>query len=440
MKRILIVSPYFAPENSIASVRFTKIGKYLKLMGHDVSVLCTQMNVNMVVDKTLEKEIPLFDRIIRVNHSKLLYYAVKSRFGVENQNSVNNSIDSTKNESKIKETIVWCYFHFCSILLGHKYIRYIKKNKNKYDVVITTFGPISAHILGNYMKRKKMTSTWIADFRDTLTALCDRSLVSLFIQNYGAHLIKNADYISIASWGAAETLIKETEQCKVDIKGKVNVISNGYDAEDRKMFRDVKTSEGKLVFAYCGTIYKFAGKVQNDITSLFEALAALIKENKIDKSKIEVKYAGKDIDLIMSFAEHCGLKDVICYHGKVSRDESIMLQRSSDIVIAAVWNNKGDHGAISGKFYETLLVQRNVLGIVTGNASGSDLAKIVGKIGCGFVYEEVNGDKSEIGKMKEWILNAYNEKMANKQVSYSCTDAGEAFSHQKLAQQFDKLF
>ena len=38
-KRILIVCNYFAPENVIASVRITKLAKYLRYNGYDVEVM-----------------------------------------------------------------------------------------------------------------------------------------------------------------------------------------------------------------------------------------------------------------------------------------------------------------------------------------------------------------------------------------------------------------
>ena len=53
-RKILIVSPYFAPENSVASIRFTKLAKYLTRRGHSVTVLCADMTENYLKDELRE--------------------------------------------------------------------------------------------------------------------------------------------------------------------------------------------------------------------------------------------------------------------------------------------------------------------------------------------------------------------------------------------------
>lgn len=445
MKKILIVSPYFAPENSVASIRFTKIAKYLQRLGHDVTVICTQMNANMQKDKTLAEDLKTLKNINRVNYSHL-YYKLKQRFGTEKKiKKEKNSItkdDSNKNiiqKNNKKDTLIWCYTNVFSFILGRRYIRYIKAKNETYDVVISTFAPLSSHMLGHYMKKKKKCKVWIADFRDSMTMLNSDSCIAPAVKKYGAHLIKRADYITCVSKGTIKKLTEETAELHNDLSKKMRLITNGFDIEDRKAIQDIDVLNGKIVFAYCGTLYNIGGKLKTNMQPLFRALRELIIQGKIDKSKLEIRYAGYDSELFESLAKKFDINDITKCYGRVSREQSMRLQRQSDVILVSVWNNRGEEGILSGKFFETLAVQRNVLCLITGNLGGSELASVVRKTGCGYAYEEINGDQSGMPQLEEWILQIYNEKMKNGKLFYK-NDNVDKFSHQALAKQFEKLF
>lgn len=441
MKKILIVSPYFAPENSVASIRFTKIAKYLIKMGYDVEIIYTQMDANLVVDKTLEKELPIFKKRVRINYPKRLYYGIKKRMGTENAKNRPVLKDQNKvKNGKLNEMVIWTYVHLCNLMLGRRYIRYIKSKKKKYDVVISTFIPVSSHMLGHYMKKKGLCTTWIADFRDSISMLCESKLAVSIIQKYTMRKIKNADYVTTVSQGCAEMLIDEAKAYGQDLSGKMHVISNGYDAADREKISGFQPQKDKLIFSYCGTIYRSGGKIKNDVSALFEVISNLIHTGIIDRKRIEVRYAGRDADLFGSFAEKYGVPELVKYYGRISRDESLKLQRESDVALVPVWNNKNEKGILSGKFFETLLTQRNVLCIVTGDAPGSELASLVRELHCGFAYEEVNGDKTGIPELEKWISDIYQEKIADGEVKYHNCCAEEPYSHQFLAKKFERLF
>lgn len=445
MKKVLIVSPYFAPENSVASIRFTKIAKYLQQMGYDVTVICTQMNVKLVVDKTLEEDLKTLKKVIRIRYPELLYYTVKKHLGVEGgqgKGKEQKSEKKTVNDKarKRRDILNWTYAHFCSMLLGRRFIQYVKKEGKSYDAVITTYSPISGHMLGNYMKKHHLCTTWIEDFRDPLTLYFEKSFLTSLTHFHGVKLMRRSDYITTVSKGSARKLIEEAKQFGVNIQQKIKIVHNGFDPEDRRTLLDVASIQNKLVFVYCGTLYEIGGQAKNNLAPLFEALSDLTAEGRIDKDFIEVQYAGSNGDTFYRYAEKYGMTEIAFDNGRVSRDESLKLQRKSDIIVVPVWNNKGETGIISGKFFETLLVQRNVLSIITGNQKNSELAAIIGQIQCGFAYEEINGDKGNMSRLKEWILEKYNEKRAGGQLNYCSNGEEQKYSHPYLARKFEKMF
>lgn len=450
MKNILIVSPYFAPENSVASIRFTKLAKYMVLEGYNVDVLCTQMTNYFIVDKSLEKDLSTIKNVYRVNYPKLLYYSLKKKFGVE-KNPSQVKKDTSKIEKKIKYSgtreqiigmLVQLHLYMCDCILAFKYQKFVKKKKQKYDVVITTFNPFAPHKLGRYMKKHGLCKVWIADFRDSLMSLQEKNFITYWLEKQGAKVVKDADYISAVSDGGLNMLEKEMHKYGINIERKKIRISNGYDPMDRQLLKNINVlHEDKLVITYCGTVYNFAGKIQTDVSPLFQAVQNLIQKGLIRREFVEIHYAGATEQLFLGLAAKYHVDDIVVYHGILSRDESLKLQRQSDIITVAIWNNKESNGILTGKFFETILVQRNVLCLVKGNQGNSELGTIIKENNYGFVYEEINGDKKELLALENWLKNRYEEKIKNGFLTYHATEEQvNKFSHKNIEQTLSMYF
>lgn len=447
-KKILIVSPYFAPENSVASIRFSKIAKYLIKAGYQVDIMCTQMTNYFIIDETLKKDMDYYKKIYRINYPKILYYNLKKKFGIEKdpQNSKKEKVKIQKiktdsKKSRLINMLVQAYLFICDLLLAQKYINFVKHNDLSYDVVITTFNPFAPHILGKYMKKNGRCNIWIADFRDTLMSLQEQNVVTKFLEAVGASFVRKADYITTVSKGGMKKLENELQEHKVNVEGKLVQLSNGYDPMDRKELIKFNSEKGKLSFIYCGTIYKFDGKIQTDVSPLFHALAELIQEKAIERDKIELHYAGSCQELFVNLAAQFGLDDLVVYEGIVSRNKSLELQRKSDIILVAIWNNKENSGILTGKFFETILVKRNVLCLVKGNQSGSELGEIIKSNHYGFAYEEINNNQSQLKDLKKWLLDQYNKKLEKDELCYMANEEQiNLFSHENIAQKLSLLF
>ena len=69
MKRILLICNYFAPDNTIAAVRTSKLAKYLRQNGYEVQVI------------TEKKEINIEDELLKLDTEGIkVYYAYQSKF------------------------------------------------------------------------------------------------------------------------------------------------------------------------------------------------------------------------------------------------------------------------------------------------------------------------------------------------------------------------
>lgn len=445
--KVLIISPYFAPENSTASVRFTKITKYLQQMGYDVTVICSQMEAELRVDKTLEEDLPQIDKVIRIRYPELLYYKVKSKVGLEGQKKKGTEKTSAPKEANKKQdkqpnpsSLNLLYNNYCNYLLAQKIIRYIKAKNIEFDTLITTYSPIAGHMVGQYFKKRNKELVWIADFRDPLTSLHFKSFACRFLQRQGVGLVKSADYITTVSKGCVKDIYHEAIVYGINLKDKLKVITNGFDPKDREALVSCAPRKDKLVITYCGSLYTINGVLKSDIKPLFRAINHLIDDGSISKDKIEINYAGGASDQFIGYAAEFGLEDITISKGVISRDESLMLQRQSDIIVVAVWNDKTAKGIISGKFYETLLVERNALCIITGDCGDSELASMVRNIDCGFAYEEVNGNDSKLPELEEWLLSMYEQKELSGETKYLANEKADKYSHPNLARRFASLF
>ena len=449
MKKILIICAHFAPENQVASIRFTKIAKYLKKNGYNVSVLCCDYVDTEKIDTILAKDIVDLDNIYRTQYPSVHSLFEKIYKNQKKKNEVNfESIEVEKHESlftKITSSSIYMvaaeiWNLLIEIALKQKYVKRINAEKNQYDVVISTFHPLAAHMAARKLKKDGVCNKWIADYRDVYyDTIRKENSVIRFKKKLLAKYMKDADYVTAVSSGMLKELNNYSRKyVNQSIKDKAAVVSNGFDLDDRKFLNNIDIIPKKLIFSYCGVIYYNEKQQLRNPEPLFRCVKELSDEGKIDISKIEFHYAGKSADMFERFAKDYGLEKRIVNHGFIERIESLRLQRMSDIILSLSWNTTEDKGIMTGKIYESFIAERNVLCLVSGNLPNSDLGKMIEDAHCGYVCEEAR--KDDYKKLKRWILNIYNEKMENGYLQYHpILDDIKPYQHNNLTKKFIKI-
>lgn len=454
MKKILIISPYFAPENTVASIRFTKIAKYLKQMGYSVTVLCSP---NMMVDREdriLKDDCETLDHIFYIPPISINRIAKKFYSKVEQKNKGDNGnvkkIEDVNEkrlfkrliDSKLYQLFLREWIYLMEIMQGQVFIRFYKKNKMEigtFDYVISTYGPISSHILANYLKKKGLVKTWVADFRDVIyDTLQDKTRVVRCRKKNIAKMCINADKVTAITAEMLKQLEKYAEIFyNQKIHEKLYCISNGFDENDQ-LYLTEDPQERQLQISYCGTIYSNGNKVVSNPSPMFKAIGDLINEGKVDRRKITFNYAGRNSEVFCEIASNYGLLDRVVDHGFMERIASLNLQHNSDVILSLSWNTQADKGIMTGKIYEAFIVRKNVLCLISGDKPNSDLGKLIESTAVGIVWEEGNNDSLDI--IKEWILKIYNEKMEYGEVKYCCnTNEVKKYSYEYLTRKFEKL-
>lgn len=421
--RILMVCNYYAPENTIAAVRISKLVKYFKLEGHDIDVL-TEKKVDFAIDDSLISDMEgVKINYIQNSHKFSLFYEKYKKILKPHKDKRLARLDNRERINKKTGNTEFYPFETAYPIIGsldylvnqlrQKNLFYDARSKfdftKHYDYIITSYGDSFCYFFGKYYKKNNKTTKWVFDIRD---AVYRYKFVPKYIEwipkMYEKYIWKNADEIVGVSQGICDRVPKK-------YGSKVHLITNGFDGEIDKT-TSIKRISDKMTFTYTGSMY---GGLQ-DLSKFFEAFSCLVNEQKIDVSRCEFVYAGNKsaFDIFITQARKYSLSEHCIYKGKISRLESIDLQKSSDILLMASYGYKHNNGGIiTGKIFEYMASNRPVIAIVSGDIENSEVSKIIKKTNIGICYEKYN-NQNDLCMLKKYILKQYNLFVANKELEY----------------------
>jgi glycosyltransferase involved in cell wall biosynthesis len=247
----------------------------------------------------------------------------------------------------------------------------------EWDMVISTGGPYSTHIVGYILKRRKLTKSWVVDWRDLWTdnhifpGLPGLRIVERYIE-YSFH--RQADVVTTVSEPLADRLRNQ-------VGTKVQVIYNGFDPDDYDTLADESIFPADNVFriVYTGTIYP--GK--QDPTPLFQAIKILASQRKLSPERLQVIFAGHNID-VPAIAQQEGVERYVQYAGLVPRQDALRMQRDADALLFLEYEAPGIEGILTGKLFEYLFVQIPIIAV--GISEDSAAGCIIERTGSGHAY------------------------------------------------------
>lgn len=277
-----------------------------------------------------------------------------------------------------------------------------------YDVVFATCGDCENIYAGRYAA-EKFGAKWIMDFRDPMIKLggqYDDFWWNKFAKDATVLALKRADAVTAVSEGLAEDLRRV---CHTD---KIEVLYNGFD--DCSDMPSAVTESGVLSFCYTGRLYDDSIPVLKDFAS---ALANLISKGAVDRDKVRYFYAGSSSDDAKKIFGKEGISDVLVDCGYLSKSETLELQISTDVFTVIAWNTPVIKGVLTGKFYEGIHVRKPILSLVSGKEPKSELFELQKKYGYGFCYEQCSR-KTSLKELEAFIERLYAEKIANGEIAY----------------------
>lgn len=398
--KILIVSTFFPPSNSIASLRPYSWAKYWSKMGHEVTVLTTKKEKS-VSDLNLDCsmfnviEIPYYIPLRKSYHD--VKNIIKQNKQLTLKQMLINSMRKVYDKFTRKTGVLYAcrYPDWLDIWAKHA-IQHIKNDN--VDIIISTGWPYSVHRIGYYLKSNGLAKKWILDWRDLWTKNHLYKGLPIFypIEKYLENKFHNtADLITTVSEPLAEVLRNMT-------KTPVATIYNGFDPEDyENLLNKTRKKNERLEIVYTGTIYKNF----RDPTPLLQAIKELLENKSINKNDLHITFAGNHAD-ISELISRFNLNEIYTYLGFLPREKALELQYDADILLFLEYENPEVKGVLTGKLFEYLYIAREIWAI--GCSNKTETGALIETSNSGIAFGK---DKE---KIKKYIINKLKNKNVDK--------------------------
>jgi glycosyltransferase involved in cell wall biosynthesis len=267
-------------------------------------------------------------------------------------------------------------------------VKLIKTHAISY--VYSSYRPYADHLIAWLLKGRFPHLYWIADFRDPHVDLNRHNVYWPGLQHaFNRRIIARADKAVTVSQGLARYLVRYGKPVEVLRNG----INPAFFSPDGKRLSE------RFSIAYTGSIYPN----KQTAMPLLETLASLLEDGLLSAAHLQLRYAGKDQAIWDAWAAACGLSAINSSKGLLSLEESLDIQRSSQLNLLLTWSGPHIQGILTGKLYEYLAAQRPILALVQGGYE-SELAGILQSARAGFAYFS---DAPDRAGLRHFILERY---------------------------------
>lgn len=349
--RILIISNYFPPVNSSASIRALYYANYLRKIGNEVEVITADYPKDFINydDTLLEK---LRDDVIvhRVNmglfYSKLYPRKVKGK----KHTSKSSRMGILK---KLAKSIIKKY-----LLIPDSYVEWKRNSvlkclklleEKSYDIILSMHETPTCHLIAYELKKKYPEIRWVAYWSDPWTFDSSRNKLPRLRKAYERRkeklILKDADKHLFTT----QETINLYEEAYNSIKFDSDIVFRGY---EERLYNSIKKSKKPKVLEEYEINIVHVGQIYTEIRDINPFLEALkeLKEDNLDLfNKFSFIQLG-GIDNIGKVQSLDGL-DNVKFIKRVKYEEALSYIVNSQILLLIGNKNSGQ---IPGKVYDYL--------------------------------------------------------------------------------------
>ncbi|MEG6568013.1 glycosyltransferase family 4 protein [Thermoanaerobacterium saccharolyticum] len=259
--KILYITQFFYPERTAGAIRAYENAINWEKGGNQVTVLTTYPNFPI-------------GKIFKEYKNKMLSHEI-----IEGIDVYRSYLYMRPNTNIVNRLISYIGFPLFSIInlfiLNRKYF------KGKYDVIITTSGPIFTPIIGLLFSKIRKIPL-ITEFRDLTfkqilaTKFTDNNFAYKVVRGIELFFARASDEVIVLTKGFAKILM----EYGID-KNKIDIIPNGYEIKENNSKEDNLKKElikksGEIIISYFGTM-----GVSQNLFKIFDLISHLKEYNNI---------------------------------------------------------------------------------------------------------------------------------------------------------------
>jgi len=419
MKKVLIIAYFFPPQQTIGSQRPYRLAKYFPKYGWGPTVLTAKRIENKpeginIIETEYKDIVESIKSAIGLNPNK----GIHEQLGIETSKNFKYLSWKSKLIKLLRDIIQfpdqqrgWYKYAIqsaCEFL-----------SKEEVDIIISTSPPATSHLIAGKLKQK-YNIPWIADLRDPWTQNSDYNKFG-FIRYFEKQLELN-------TFSCADALVTVTDPWVEDLKmlhkkEKVFCVANGFDEDDFPKM-PIKLTD-KFTLTYTGQLYN--GK--RDPSLLFKVVSQLIQENKINKDSVEIRfYVPKENWLIEEIKEF-NLERIVTVHGLIPRDEVLIRQRESQLLLLLLWEKENEDGLCPGKLYEYFGAMRPIIAM---GGYGGVVKSLLEKTNAGKFSESEE-------ELKQVLLEYYNEFINNRNIVCSSNKYIDNYTYASITEKYSNI-
>jgi hypothetical protein len=358
--KILIVSWYFPPVNTIGALRVGKFARFLIERGHEVGVVAGK---HWGHPETLPLGVPLprvvYAESVDVNAlPRLLQRSPERRGAAPAAPPPSPGIDAaTAGGKSFRRRLAELYAALTNLpdnrigWLPWAYGGARRLCRDWRPELIFASGPPFTALLAARAASARLRLPWVAELRDRWA---DDPYEEL--PRWRSALDQ---WLERRVLGSAAALVTVTEPWAAFYERKygkpVATIFNGYDPADFEQGEPGGAPEANphLTIGYTGSIYPG----RRDPAPLFAALRLLGP----GAERVRVVFCGTDPAHVLPLAGRAGVTHLVEVRGALPYRQSLEFQRRSDVLLLMQWNDPREQGNCPGKFFEYLASLRPVL-------------------------------------------------------------------------------
>ncbi len=416
MKRLLIISYHFPPDNAVGGIRLARFAKHLSKFGWAVSVLTVKDEHREAFDAARLKDVEDVEIFKTGKTAGLrdIYLKLKATLSGAlsgKKVSIAELKDNwtpkplTRQGGTLKRVFISLFIllpdeHRSWVLpTAFKAIKLLRQRR--FDCIMTSSPPHSTHLAGLIVKRLT-GARWVVDFRDPwlddvyIKPQAIRSGLSDSIERWMERkVVKNADRVLTTSTPLRGNMARRYREKPDDF---FVHLPNGIDTDKFKELSGLPKYD-VFTITYLGTIYQTRSPVP-----VFKAISELLVEGKLKTADIAVKLIGNckytDGRPAVDVAREYGLESIVEVREFIQQTEALQVMRMSHLLLVLATEQPL---AIPAKVYDYIGSGTPILALTEAGAT----ADVIAETGSGrcFLNDEIEAIKIYICD----IIEAYKD-------------------------------